>query len=238
MLAAPDARKPSPSRNRTGAAAQGIGAGEPVVLVADVDLLTDGAAVEVQEVFGQKLIVPRNGNLTSRRAWSSSSRATQNLIGCAAALVHAAAHGDPADGIARRSSSIWARSRSSRTRSTRRRRSCRSCRRASAAGARHDPHARAAGRNRELQEEDDRDPQGAERGAQEPARRNRALQFWTKVVNIGLVPLLVALIWHCGGNKNARRMIVEACRRTYEPQIVPDIVGCVAVFGGAGTGIF
>lgn len=34
-----------------------------VILVADVDMLTDGAAVEVQEIFGQKLIVPRNGNL-------------------------------------------------------------------------------------------------------------------------------------------------------------------------------
>ncbi len=34
-----------------------------VVLVSDVDLLTDGAAVEVQEIFGQRLIVPRNGNL-------------------------------------------------------------------------------------------------------------------------------------------------------------------------------
>ncbi len=34
-----------------------------VVLVSDVDLLTDGAAVEVQEIFGQRLVVPRNGNL-------------------------------------------------------------------------------------------------------------------------------------------------------------------------------
>jgi ABC-type uncharacterized transport system involved in gliding motility auxiliary subunit len=34
-----------------------------VVLVADVDLLTDGAAVEIQEVFGQRVPVPRNGNL-------------------------------------------------------------------------------------------------------------------------------------------------------------------------------
>jgi ABC-type uncharacterized transport system involved in gliding motility auxiliary subunit len=32
-------------------------------VVADVDMLTDGAAVEVQEIFGQKLVVPRNGNL-------------------------------------------------------------------------------------------------------------------------------------------------------------------------------
>ncbi|MBI1965271.1 MAG: GldG family protein [Betaproteobacteria bacterium] len=35
-----------------------------VVLVADADMLADGAAVEVQEVFGQKLVVPRNGNLS------------------------------------------------------------------------------------------------------------------------------------------------------------------------------
>jgi ABC-type uncharacterized transport system involved in gliding motility auxiliary subunit len=34
-----------------------------VVLVSDVDMLTDGAAVDVQDVFGQRLIVPKNGNL-------------------------------------------------------------------------------------------------------------------------------------------------------------------------------
>jgi ABC-type uncharacterized transport system involved in gliding motility auxiliary subunit len=35
-----------------------------VVLVADVDMLSDGAAVEIQEVFGQRVAVPRNGNLS------------------------------------------------------------------------------------------------------------------------------------------------------------------------------
>jgi gliding motility-associatede transport system auxiliary component len=34
-----------------------------VVLVGDADMLTDNAAVDVQEVFGQRLVVPRNGNL-------------------------------------------------------------------------------------------------------------------------------------------------------------------------------
>jgi ABC-type uncharacterized transport system involved in gliding motility auxiliary subunit len=34
-----------------------------VVLVADVDMLADGAAVDVQEVFGRKVVVPSNGNL-------------------------------------------------------------------------------------------------------------------------------------------------------------------------------
>ncbi|MCC7486793.1 MAG: Gldg family protein [Burkholderiales bacterium] len=34
-----------------------------MVLVADADMLADGAAVEVQDIFGQRVIVPRNGNL-------------------------------------------------------------------------------------------------------------------------------------------------------------------------------
>lgn len=34
-----------------------------VILVADVDLLADGAAVDIQEVFGRKVVVPSNGNL-------------------------------------------------------------------------------------------------------------------------------------------------------------------------------
>jgi ABC-type uncharacterized transport system involved in gliding motility auxiliary subunit len=40
------------------------GAGEnSVILVADVDMLNDGAAVDVQEVFGRRVVVPSNGNL-------------------------------------------------------------------------------------------------------------------------------------------------------------------------------
>jgi len=34
-----------------------------IALIADVDMLSDGAAVEIQEVFGQRVAVPRNGNL-------------------------------------------------------------------------------------------------------------------------------------------------------------------------------
>ncbi len=34
-----------------------------MIVVADVDLLADGAAVDVQEVFGRKIVVPSNGNL-------------------------------------------------------------------------------------------------------------------------------------------------------------------------------
>jgi ABC-type uncharacterized transport system involved in gliding motility auxiliary subunit len=34
-----------------------------VILVGDVDMLADGAAVDIQEVFGRKIVVPSNGNL-------------------------------------------------------------------------------------------------------------------------------------------------------------------------------
>jgi ABC-type uncharacterized transport system involved in gliding motility auxiliary subunit len=34
-----------------------------VVLVADVDMLADGAAVDIQEMFGRRIVVPSNGNL-------------------------------------------------------------------------------------------------------------------------------------------------------------------------------
>jgi ABC-type uncharacterized transport system involved in gliding motility auxiliary subunit len=34
-----------------------------VVIVGDADMLTDGAAVEIQDIFGQRVAVPRNGNL-------------------------------------------------------------------------------------------------------------------------------------------------------------------------------
>ncbi len=50
-----------------------------VVLVADVDMLTDGAAVEVQDVFGQKVVVPRNGNLAFVQGLVEQLAGDQNL---------------------------------------------------------------------------------------------------------------------------------------------------------------
>jgi ABC-type uncharacterized transport system involved in gliding motility auxiliary subunit len=52
-----------------------------VVLVADADMLTDNAAVEVQDVFGQRLVVPRNGNLNLALSLVEQFSGDQNLIG-------------------------------------------------------------------------------------------------------------------------------------------------------------
>jgi ABC-type uncharacterized transport system involved in gliding motility auxiliary subunit len=52
-----------------------------VVLVADVDMLTDNAAVDVQEIFGQRLVIPRNGNLNFALSLVEHLAGDENLIG-------------------------------------------------------------------------------------------------------------------------------------------------------------
>ena len=52
-----------------------------VVLVGDADMLTDNAAVEIQDVFGQRVVVPRNGNLNFAQSLVEQLASDQNLIG-------------------------------------------------------------------------------------------------------------------------------------------------------------
>ncbi|MPZ45937.1 MAG: hypothetical protein GEV05_21625 [Betaproteobacteria bacterium] len=52
-----------------------------VVLVADADMLTDNAAVDIQDVFGQRVIVPRNGNLNLAQSLVEQLASDHNLIG-------------------------------------------------------------------------------------------------------------------------------------------------------------
>src|SRR5688572_14740388 len=51
-----------------------------VILVADVDLLADGAAVDVQDVFGRKVVVPSNGNLALAMGMVEQLSAGNDLI--------------------------------------------------------------------------------------------------------------------------------------------------------------
>jgi len=51
-----------------------------VILVADVDLLADGAAVDVQEVFGRRIVVPSNGNLAFALGMVEQFAAGNDLI--------------------------------------------------------------------------------------------------------------------------------------------------------------
>ena len=51
-----------------------------VILVADVDMLADGAAVDVQEIFGRRVVVPSNGNLAFAQGMVEQFAAGNDLI--------------------------------------------------------------------------------------------------------------------------------------------------------------
>ena len=51
-----------------------------VILVADVDMLADGAAVDVQDVFGRRVVVPSNGNLALAMGMVEQLAAGDDLI--------------------------------------------------------------------------------------------------------------------------------------------------------------
>src|SRR5262245_28210928 len=56
-------QKQEPEKPVAGTPALRESAENSVILVADVDMLADGAAVDVQDVFGRRIVVPSNGNL-------------------------------------------------------------------------------------------------------------------------------------------------------------------------------
>ncbi len=58
-----DPKKPAPAGDAAAPQLKESAADNAVILVADADMLADGAAVEIQNVFGQRVVVPSNGNL-------------------------------------------------------------------------------------------------------------------------------------------------------------------------------
>jgi ABC-type uncharacterized transport system involved in gliding motility auxiliary subunit len=165
-----------------------------VVLVADVDLLTDGAAVEVQDVFGQKLVVPRNGNLSFALGLVEQFAGDQNLM----SLRSRASFSRPLTVIARMESQAQQQY-------------------LGKIKALEDSLQQSQEKLQEIQKgkpgagtstiltaeqqaeiDNFRKKAGETRVELKDVRKNLRmdtdrLQFWTKVVNIGLVPLLVAL---------------------------------------------
>jgi ABC-type uncharacterized transport system involved in gliding motility auxiliary subunit len=54
-----------------------------LIVVADVDMLADGAAVDIQDVFGRKVVVPSNGNLAFAQGMVEQFSAGDTLISLA-----------------------------------------------------------------------------------------------------------------------------------------------------------
>jgi ABC-type uncharacterized transport system involved in gliding motility auxiliary subunit len=74
------AAKPKPAAPAAEPALKESAKDNSVVLVADVDMLQDGAAVDVQEVFGRRVVVPSNGNLALAQGLVEQLAAGDDLL--------------------------------------------------------------------------------------------------------------------------------------------------------------
>jgi ABC-type uncharacterized transport system involved in gliding motility auxiliary subunit len=164
-----------------------------VVLVADVDMLTDNAAVEVQDVFGQRLVIPRNGNLNFAQSLVEQMAGDANLI----SLRSRAAFTRPLTVIRdmenRAQQSYLGKIKELEDSLNQTQEKIQGLQKGK-------PGAQATILTAEQQAEIENFRKKAVETRRElkELRKNLRvetdqLQFWTKVVNIGLVPLLVAL---------------------------------------------
>lgn len=168
-----------------------------VVVVGDVDMLTDGAAVDIQEVFGQRVAVPRNGNLAfaqglveqmagdsalitlrSRDSFSRpltrirqmEARAQETYLGKIKALE---------DTLNQTTEKLQALQKGGKSASAN-------------GGAILTPEQQAEMENfRKKSVETRKELKDVRKNLRE---ETESLQLWTKVINIGLVPLLVMLL--------------------------------------------
>jgi len=177
-----------------------------VVLVADIDMLTDNAAVEVQDVFGQRLVVPRNGNLNFALSLVEQLAGDQNLI----SLRSRAAFTRPLTVIrdmeARAQQTYLGKIKSLEDSLNKTQEKLQELQRGRGTGQATilTPEQQAEIENfRKAAAETRRDLKEVRRNLREDVER---LQFWTKVANIGLIPLLVAIAGLALGLAHRRRV--------------------------------
>lgn len=164
-----------------------------VVLVGDVDMLTDNASVEVQDVFGQRLVVPRNGNLNFALSLVEQFAGDQNLI----SLRSRAAFTRPLTVIrdmeARAQQSYLGKIKGLEDSLNKTQEKLQDLQKKHGSG-----QATILTPEQQAEIENFRKTAAETRKDLKEVRKNLrvetdTLEFWTKVVNIGLVPLLVAL---------------------------------------------
>jgi len=167
-----------------------------VIAVADVDMLNDGAAVDVQDVFGRKVVVPSNGNLAFALSMVEQFTSGDTLIGLASRTSSFRPLTVVRQMEAQAQQQYFGKLKSLEDdlqKTTERLQELQRARGAAAKGAQvlsaeqqaelENFRKRAAQSRKELKEVRKELRQDAE-----------ALVFWTKVVNIALMPLLVTIL--------------------------------------------
>jgi len=164
-----------------------------VVLVGDSDLLNDGAAVQIRDIFGQKVAIPVNGNLAFIQGLVEQMAGDPNLINLRGRATAARPFTRVKQMEAEAAQTYLGKIKSLEDSLTETRKKLESLQRtkAPAGGAIltaeqqaeiESFRKRAADTRRELKEV-----------RRELRSDTESLEFWTKVVNIGAMPLLVAI---------------------------------------------
>jgi ABC-type uncharacterized transport system involved in gliding motility auxiliary subunit len=168
-----------------------------VILVADVDLLADGAAVDVQEVFGRRIVVPSNGNLALALGMVEQLAAGNDLI----SLRSRAAAFRPLTVVreleAEAQKAYFGKIQALEEEKQKTQARLQELQKAQGAGAAKGAQILSAAQQAEL--ERFKKTYIETNLALKELRKNlrqdaEALVFWTKVANIALMPLLVALL--------------------------------------------
>jgi ABC-type uncharacterized transport system involved in gliding motility auxiliary subunit len=167
-----------------------------VILVADVDLLADGAAVDVQDVFGRRVVVPSNGNLALAMGMVEQLAAGDDLI----SLRSRTASFRPLTVVreleAEAQKQYFGRIQALEDELQKTTAKLQELQKAQGAGAKGGQQILSAEQQAELERFRKTVAEG--RLALKEVRKNlrqdaEALVFWTKLTNIALMPLLVAL---------------------------------------------
>src|SRR6266699_1464746 len=164
-----------------------------VVLVGDSDFINDGAAVQIQEIFGQRIVIPRNGNIAFAQALVDQFAGDPALIKLRSRASAARPFTVIRDMEARAQQAYLGKIKELEDNlgQTQEKLNALQKGRGQGAGA-----ILSAEQQTEL--ENFRRKAAETRLALKEVRRelradSEALQFWTKVANIALMPLLVAL---------------------------------------------
>ena len=167
-----------------------------VILVADVDMLNDGAAVDIQEVFGRRIVVPSNGNLAFAQAMVEQSAAGDAL----GSLRTRAATFRPLTVVrqmeAEAQKQYFGRLKSLEDEVQKTTEKLQELQKAQGAGAKS---AQILSPEQQVEIENFKKRVAETRKELKELRKNlrqdaEALVFWTKIVNIALMPLLVVVV--------------------------------------------
>jgi len=165
-----------------------------VVLVGDSDFINDGAAVQIQEIFGQRIVVPRNGNIAFAQALVDQFAGDPALIKLRSRASAARPFTVIRDMEAKAQQAYLGKIKALEDNLTQTQEKLGALQKGRGTGAGailsaeqqtelENFRRKAAGTRLELKEV-----------RRELRADSEALQFWTKVLNIGLMPLLVTIV--------------------------------------------